>query len=123
MCAMAEARVRPIASWAHLLPDVVTYEARAGIDAYGTPTYATAMTIKARVVGDQKLIRSFSGLEVVAAHTVYLGSTIIAQPTDRITLSTGIVGSTQATAISPPILGAKRIPDQSGQHSTVVYLG
>ncbi|HAM40666.1 MAG TPA: hypothetical protein DCP69_04855 [Candidatus Omnitrophica bacterium] len=106
-----------------MMPDSVTYEARAGTDAYGDPTWGTAQTIKARVVGEQKLIRGFSGLEVLAAQTVYLGSTVIVQPTDRITLSTAIVGSTQATAISPPILGAKRIPDQSGQHSSVIYLG
>jgi hypothetical protein len=106
-----------------MLPDTVTYESRTGTDGYGDPTYGTSQTIKARVVGEQKLIRGFSGAEVLAAQTVYLGSAIIVQPTDRITLSTSIVSSTQATALQPPILGAKRIPDQGGAHSSVVYLG
>src|SRR3990167_9289561 len=115
--------MRSIASWLHMMPDSVTYEARTGTDAYGDPTYGSSSTYRARIVGEQKLIRGFSGLEVLAAQTVYLGTNIIVQPTDRITLSTAIVGSTPATAISPPILGAKRIPDQSGQHSSVIYLG
>ncbi len=115
--------MRSVASFAHMMPDSIVYEPRTGTDGYGDPTYGTAQTIKARVVGEQKLIRGFSGAEVLAAQTVYLGSVVIVQPTDRITLSTAIVASTQATAIQPPILGAKRIPDQSGVHSCVVYLG
>jgi len=115
--------MRPISSFLHMLPDSVTYQARTGTDGYGDPTWSTGDIYKARVVGEQKLIRGFSGAEVLAAQTVYLGTNIIVQPTDRITLSTAIVASTQASAIQPPILGAKRIPDQSGPHSTVIYLG
>lgn len=115
--------MRGISAWAHMMPDSVTYEARTGTDGYGDPTWGTAATYKARVVGEQKLIRGFSGLEVLAAQTVYLGAAIVVQPTDRITLSTGIVASTQATAMQPPILGAKRLPDQGGTHSVVLYLG
>ena len=115
--------MRSITSFLHMMPDSVIYEARTGTDAYGDPTWGTASTYRARVVGEQKLIRGFSGLEVLAAQTVYLGAAIVVQPTDRVTLSTNIVSSTQDTAIHPPILGAKRIPDQSGVHSTVVYLG
>jgi hypothetical protein len=105
------------------MPDSITYEPRTGTDGYGDPTYGTSQIIKARVVGEQKLIRGFNGTEVLAAQTVYLGAVVVVQPTDRITLSTGIVSSTQASAIQPPILGAKRIPDQGGAHSIVVYLG
>src|SRR3990167_3717029 len=115
--------MRSIASWLHMMPDSVIYEARTGTDAYGDPTYGSSSTYRARVVGEQKLIRGFSGLEVLAAQTVYLGTNIIVQPTDRITLSTNIVNSTHTSALSPPILGAKRLPDQSGVHHAVVYLG
>ena len=115
--------MRSIAAFAHMLSDSITYEPRTGTDGYGDATYGTSQTIKARVVGEQKMIRGFSGAEVLAAQTVYLGSAVIVQPTDRITLSTAIVGSTQASAIQPPILGAKRIPDQGGAHSSVIYLG
>jgi hypothetical protein len=115
--------VDPIASFSHLMPDSVTYEPRTGTDAYGDPTFGIPKTYRARVVGEQKLIRGFSGEEVVSAQTVYLAAKIVAQPLDRITLSTGIVGSTQATAIRPPLLGAKRIPDQAGAHHVTLYLG
>ena len=110
-------------SFAHLLPDRVIHEARTGTDAYGDPSYGRATSYRARVVGEQKSIRGFSGAEVMAVQTVYLGVALIVQPLDRITLSTAIVASTQASAIQPPILGAKRIPDQSGTHHAVVYLG
>ena len=112
-----------ITSFLHMMPDSVVYEVRTGTDAYGDPTWGTAQTIRARVVGEQKLIRGFAGLEVLAAQTVYLGAAIVVQPTDRVTLSTSIVASTQDSAIHPPILGAKRLPDQNGVHHCVVYLG
>ena len=115
--------MRPMSSFAHMLPDTVSYATRSGADVYGDPTYNTAASYRARVVGEQKLVRSFGGQEVMSAHTVYLNAVIVAQPTDQITLSTGIVNSTQASAISPPIVGAKRIPDQSGTHHAVLYLG
>jgi hypothetical protein len=116
--------VDPISTFAHLLPDTVSYAVVCSTgDAYGEMSYATAVSYKARVVGQQKLIRSFTGDEVLSQHTVYLGAAIVAQPTDQITLSTAIVGSTQDSAIHPPILGAKRIPDQAGTHHGVLYLG
>lgn len=115
--------MRAIASWGHMLPDSVTYEPRTATDAYGDATFGTATTYRARVVGEQKKILSFTGAEVVSAQTVYLAAAIVVQPSDRVTLSTGLVGSTEATAIRPPILGAKRIPDQNGTHHVCLYLG
>ena len=138
--------MRAITAFQHLMPDTVTYRPFTGRDSYGDPTYGSSVTYPAKVVGRQQVIRGFSGLELVSRQTVYLGAAslatgvfdsavfnplvfnavtaaIIAQSEDQITLSTGLVASTQASAISPPILGAKRIPDQHGLHSVVLYLG
>jgi len=116
--------MRPIGSFAHLMPDTVGYAVMCSTgDVYGDVGYATATNYRARVVGQQKLIRGFAGQEVLSQHTVYLCAAIVAQPTDQITLSTAVVESTREADIHPPILGAKRIPDQSGVHHSVLYLG
>lgn len=116
--------MRPVTSFTHLMPDTITYAVACSTgDAYGHLGYATATLYRARVVGEQKLVRSFEGREVISAHTVYVAGAIVVQPRDQITLSTAVVASTQDSAIHPPLLGAKRVPDQSGVHHTVVYLG
>ena len=116
--------MRAIGAFFHLMPDSVGYAVMCSTgDVYGDVSYATATTYRARVVGQQKLVRGFGGEEVMSQHAVYLGATIVAQPTDQVTLSTGIVASTQESAIHPPIVGAKRLPDQAGVHHSVLYLG
>jgi len=113
-----------IGTFVHLMPDTVGYAVMCSTgDIYGDVGYATATNYRARVVGQQKLIRSFAGEEVLSQHTVYLNAAIVAQPTDQVTLSTALVESTQATAIHPPILGTRRVPDASGTHHCVLYLG
>lgn len=116
--------MRAISAFAHLMPDSVAYQtASTALDAYGERTYGSAVNYPARVVGERKSITNFQGLEVMSNFTVYLGAVIVAQPDDIIRLSTGLVNSTQDTAIYPPIIGAKREPDQSGTHHAVLYLG
>ena len=116
--------MRAAAAFQHLATDTVSIANQSGFDGYGDPTYGSAVTYPARVVGEQKLIRGFSGAEVVARLTVYVLAAVSVQPTARVTLSTGgMVNSTEASALSPPILGAKREPDQSGLHHTTLYFG
>lgn len=115
--------MRPISAFASLMPDTVTIAAASSRDAYGEITYGSATTYRARVVGEQKLIRGFTGEEVLSRHTVYVMGAAVVQPEAQVTLSTGLVNSTDASAIHPPILGAGRVPDQSGTHHAVLYLG
>lgn len=105
------------------MPDVITYQKAGVVDAYGDRAYGAAVTYRARVVGEQKLITSFSGYSVTSNQTVYIAGVITAQPGDQVTLSTGIVSSTEESAIHPIMLGAKRVPDQSGVHHSTLYLG
>lgn len=106
-----------------MMRDTITYQAASTHDAYGEITHGTPRTYRARVVGQQKLVAGFSGDEVMSQYTVYVGAPIRVQPTDTITLSTGLTNSTEGSAIRPPILGASRVPDQSGLHHAVIYLG
>lgn len=115
--------MRPASAWRHLRTDTVTIASLSSVDGYGDPTYSAAVRYPARVVGEQKLIRGFNGEEVVTRFTVYVLAPVIVQPTAQITLSTNAVNSTQLTALSPPLLGSKQEPDQSGLHHAVLYFG
>ena len=106
-----------------MMPDVISYQVAGVKDSYGEITFGAAKTYRARIIGEQKLVTSFQGLQVISNHTVYIAGVIVAQPEDQITLSTGIVNSTQESAIHPIMLGAKRIPDQFGTHHSTLYLG
>ena len=115
--------MRPIASFKHMLPDLLTYaRSCATRDNYGRVSHGTPVTYSARVVGEQKLITSFSGAEVRSEQTVYVGAALTPHPEDQVTLSTAITGSTQDSYIHPSIVGAMRIPDQTGVLHSVLYL-
>lgn len=106
-----------------MMPDVISYQVAGVKDSYGEITFGAAKTYRARIIGEQKIVTSFQGVEVTSNQTVYVAGVIVAQPEDQITLSTGIVNSTQDSAIHPIMLGAKRIPDQFGTHHSTLYLG
>ena len=106
-----------------MMPDVISYQVAGAVDSYGDITFGAVTTYRARIIGQQKMVTSFEGKEVTSNHTVYVAGVIVAQPMDRITLSTGIVNSTQGSAINPAIVGAARIPDQTGTHHSTLYLG
>ena len=71
-----------------MMPDVISYQVAGAVDSYGDTTYGTAKIYRARVIGEQKLVTSFSGTQVTSNQTVYIAGVIVAQPTDQITLST-----------------------------------
>lgn len=106
-----------------MMPDVISYQVAGAKDSYGQITFGAVKTYRARIIGEQKMVTSFQGEEVTSNQTVYVAGVIIAQPEDQITLSTGIVNSTQDSAIHPKMMGAKRIPDQFGTHHSTLYLG
>jgi hypothetical protein len=115
--------MRPIARWRHLMSSVVTFEPRTGTDTdTGLPTYGAATTYRAHLSRKRQLVRGEAGLEVDSGQTVHLDAAPAIEPTARITLSTGDVGSTEASAIHPAIVAVERRYDQSGPHHTVVYL-
>ena len=71
-----------------LFSTTVTHETFSGFssDGYVTPSYSTGVTIPARVVSDQRLVRTFEGTEELATTTVWLASTSTFSPQDRFTV-------------------------------------
>lgn len=106
----------PISDFLDLMPDTVSYQAVSSRDAYGKPTYGTAVNYRARV--SFKTIRTtsmVSGQEVLAAGEMWLAGTL-APPNidDRFTLSNGK---------TPKILNFEQFQDTEGIHHTKILFG
>ena len=92
-----------------LMPATVQVAALTGLstDGYGTPTYGSASTHKARVVGKQHLIRTFDGVEETARTMVWVASTSTFAPSAQFTLPDGT---------TPELLAVTAYPDSDGTH-------
>ncbi len=100
----------------------VQVAARTGVDGYGEPTYGSNTGYRVRISGKRRLVRNFSGEEVMATHTVHFAATPAIGAHDRITLSTNDVNSTETGALTPPILNVGKYPDDLGRVSLTVFL-
>ena len=109
-------------AWRALMNQTVTVAPRTGVDGFGRPTYGTAVSYKARLVGKRRQVINAAGQQVVSDQTAYLYGAPAVDPQSKVTLSTGDVGSTSALAINPPILAVGRFPDETGWHHSVLYL-
>lgn len=94
-------------------PHTVTIEPFASLDQYGTKTYGSSVTHRARVQGKIRMVRSVTGEEVVSHITVYMGPVTVGAQ-DRITLPSPFLPA------QPAILDVQHVSDESGQHHTVV---
>ena len=92
-----------------LMPATVQVAALTGLstDGYGTPTYGSASTHKARVVGKQHLVRTFAGVEETARTMVWVASTSTFAPSAQFTLPDGT---------TPELLAVTAYPDSDGTH-------
>ena len=105
-----------------LMRQTVSLETHAGVDSYGQSSYEAGQDYRARVVGKVRMVRNWQGQEVGSSHTVYLASNPGVTVKDRLTLSTGDAGSTEATVRQPAILSVGNFPDERGRHHTVLFL-
>ena len=115
--------MRPISRFRHLMSSTVTVAPRSGNDGYGKPTYGAAVTYRAHLSRKRNVVRGSTGQEVVSQQAVYLATADNIQPTARVTLTTGDVGSTTPDAINPLILAVERRFDGNEPHHVVLYLG
>lgn len=107
---------------ARRLAQTVTLSTMTSMDAYGTATYGTAKTYKARVQNEQKYIKGADGREVLSNATVYVGQTSTGGYPPRTLAPTGKIVLPDGT--SPGILAVEENPDADGtRHHTVVYCG
>jgi len=91
-------------------------------DAYGDASFGADVAYEGAVIGEIKRVVTSDGQEVPSKQTVYLKSNAMVRPEDRITLSTGDVGSTEAYAINPTILAVGLYPFGTNAGITCIYL-
>ena len=113
--------MRGIEQFAHLMPSTVSIAPRFSLDSQGKPPAGTAVTYRGRLVGKRELVRTAGGQEVESKQQFHVMSRTVIQPTSIVTLSTGDVGSTEATATSPKILASVPKYDGSGIHHSVLF--
>lgn len=111
-----------VRAWQSMFTQTIRVSPYTGVDGYGKASYGQAVDYRARVVGRMRMARDVSGKEVVSTQTVYLQSNDAIDPKDKVTLSTGDVGSTDPVRINPPLIGVGRFPDEQGQLYTTLYL-
>jgi len=99
-----------------LMPHTVTVAPVSSIDGFGNPTFGTAVSYTARVVGKVQMVRTVRGEEKSSTKTVYLATTTVIAPDALVTLPAGEV------PLSPPILAVGTFPDEAGAHHTVLFL-
>jgi hypothetical protein len=99
-----------------LFSTTITRHAWVGIstDGYATATYAAAgSTYPARVVSEQRLVRSFEGTEELATTTVWVASTSTFDVADRWTYAGSVIA---------PLLAAETFRDEDGvTHSKLAF--
>jgi hypothetical protein len=117
--------MRPITEWQHLMSSRVSVALRTSLDTDVVPTYGTPITDipahlsrKRRLIADQ---REPQLREIVSSQSVHLGINMDVPLTAKVTLSTGDVGSTEETQLSPVIVHVRRRFDQAGAHSITIY--
>lgn len=115
--------MRSIHLFTHLMSSTVTVAPRSSVDGYGKPVFGTAVSYRAHLARKRQMVRTETGQEVISNQAVYLATAANIEPSSQITLSTGDVGSTDATAIHPPIMAVERRFDGAGPHHVVLYLG
>lgn len=117
------ARYVNVRMFAPLMRQKVLIAPKSSYDSYGDVTYGTDVRYQCAVVGEMKLVQNEKGQQVPSRQTIYLMTNAAVRPEDRVTLSTGDVGSTESFAISPGIVAVGRYPFTRGQFATVVYVG
>ena len=100
-----------------LFSTTVTHAAWTGMsaDGYAVPTYsASASTYAARIVSEQRLVRTFDGTEELATTTVWVASTSTFSALDQFTLP---------DATTPELLSLETYRDEDGITHTKLAFG
>lgn len=100
----------------------VTLSTMTSMDPYGTATYGTAKTYKARVEQRREYLKGPDGREVLAHTVVYVGPTSTGGYPPRTLAPFGKIVLPDGT--SPGIVAIEENPAADGtRHHTVVYCG
>ena len=100
-----------------LMPWTVVVEMCSTMNSYGELSYQTCASYRAAIQGPQKFLHAGSQQEQVSRQTVYVGTTALITPHDRITLPSGF------EVRQPPILDCTRVSDETGFHHVKLFCG
>lgn len=107
-----------INEWSDMMPDTITLDAFVSRSVSGVPTYANnPVPYPARINLKNHRVINARGREVTARGRVYVGTTILPSVEDKLTLPAGYV------PLSPPIIAANPVSDESGTHHIVLEIG
>lgn len=104
-----------VSAWKLLFPQSITLETYTGIDGYGSPGFASSVSISGLVVQQVKKITDAQGQEKVSMTQVYMATTTAIGIRDRITLPTAFTPS------APRILRVERQSDKDGIHHCIIF--
>jgi len=103
------------AEFAEMMVDTVIIEpGLTTTEFYAQPSFGAPVSYRARVVRENRMVRSDTGEEQISRTHVWIFGIAGATPKDRITLPDGT---------QPLIMTVDRYPDENGPHHEVVYLG
>lgn len=114
--------MRPVGAWRRLMSSTLTVAPLTGRSADGSGVYGAPVTYRAHLARRPRLVMTAQQVQVVSSLQAFLDAAPAILPTAQVTLSTGDVGSTQPTALHPPILAVEQRFDQTGPHSTVLSM-
>jgi hypothetical protein len=102
------------AEFAELMVDTVLVAKLSARSAYGDRTYGADVSYEARVVVQNKMVRTQQGDEVVSRSHAYIFGAPGITVDDRVTLADGS---------QPVLLSVEQFPDENGAHHEVLYFG
>ncbi len=97
-----------ISNFMKFMTDTVTIEPKTGQNAYGEPSYGTAVTYKARIVAGNFKVIDVLGRERIARHKIWLNTANQIDSESRVTLPATY------NPQQPSILNSMSYPDQNG---------
>lgn len=113
--------MRPIARFGHLASSTVTIAPRTGFDGEGKDVYGAAVTYKAHLTRETRMVRTNAQAEASSSQSVSIIGFPAVAVTSLLTLTAGdMPGDTNV--LDCRIVAVRRRYDKRGPHSTVIYL-
>lgn len=104
----------PIDDFADCFTETITHSEFGGRDDYGKRSFGSPVSLSARVVKKNKLVKASDGSEVMSTTQVWIQGTPTLTPEDQIILPDGSM---------PIILSVETYPDDDGDHHSKVFMG
>lgn len=107
-----------ITDFLSLMPSTVTVKTLTGVstDGYGTATFSTGTSYRARVVHKMELVKNSQGIEELARTVIWLASTSTFSPSSQ------FVYPTSTGTVTDEAIATEAPTDTGGVHHVKVFL-